>query len=115
MKNRQRIEVIFTIDRENENAIKQHLAAAITKHFAGVSFTVYQGYWRSDGNTIKTIYENQLQQEISLVMLLSVLPERKNFAINIIKGLLTELKKKFDGFQSIHIEVYSTEAYHFDV
>nr|WP_321461883.1 hypothetical protein [uncultured Cohaesibacter sp.] len=115
-KKRKRLLVCVSCPRALEPALADYVGGEVTRLFGGVTFLTGLGFWSSDGAEFKNRYESDIQKENTMVMLLSVMPDREEEALRLIEKTFTAAKTKFAlSYQSIHVESQDVTANHFQI
>ena len=69
----------------------------------------------ADGNDTKQKYEGPLEENISLHLVVTVMPEEKTECIDLLKKAVADIGMEFGNLSAVHVEAFESEAFHFVV
>lgn len=119
---RVRFLVFLSTESSRISEASRFIGKRLTEEFGGATIlgeeqrAALKGYWAEDGNDFKSHYTGQIKEESVFGIMLTVLPEYEERALQEIKLTVREAVNRFDlGSRFVHLETSRTYANHFEI
>ncbi|NOH97402.1 hypothetical protein [Vibrio sp. 99-70-13A1] len=119
--NRIRLVVIFTVDEKTKiPVVCDELGILLSYHFGGVTFADSNGnavgFWTEQSDQFLDTFTAKPTKESIVIFSLSVMPDKHNEAINVLKKSIKEVTQKFHTCSNhVHVESQNVQAHHFSL